>query len=134
MSPRSTFAALLAAALLTAPASAQDAAATLRNARVKAALDAGAASARDQFMPTIALVDDDRNIRTVPGLSTPGLPRYSLTSLTVSRALGRNLDAFVGVQNLFDEEYFVGTMPTTVGSPRLVTAGVRVRFTGRQAP
>jgi hypothetical protein len=32
------------------------------------------------------------------------------------------------VQNLFDEEYIVGTLPTTIGSPRLVHGGVRVRF------
>jgi outer membrane receptor protein involved in Fe transport len=77
--------------------------------------------------------DDDQNLRVVPGSSEPGLPKYALTSLTASRALGRNVEAFVGVQNLFDEEYFVGTLPTTVGSPRLVTAGVRVRFAGAPA-
>jgi hypothetical protein len=38
------------------------------------------------------------------------------------------------VQNLFDEEYFVGTLPTTIGSPRLVTGGLRMRFTGRARP
>jgi len=27
--------------------------------------------------------------------------------------------------------YYVGTLPTTIGSPRLVHGGVRVRFTGR---
>jgi outer membrane receptor protein involved in Fe transport len=75
--------------------------------------------------------DDDLNIRTVPGISDPGLPGYGLASFTASRAIGRNFEAFFGVQNLFEKEYFVGTLPTTVGSPRLVTGGVRVRFTGR---
>ena len=75
--------------------------------------------------------DDDLNVRTVPGLDEPGLPKYTLLSLTASRALGRNVDAFFGVQNLFDEEYFVGTLPTTVGSPRLVTGGLRVRLAGK---
>ena len=46
-------------------------------------------------------------------------------------SIGRNFEAFFGVQNLFDEDYFVGTLPTSVGSPRLVTGGVRVRFAGR---
>jgi outer membrane receptor protein involved in Fe transport len=78
-----------------------------------------------------AQFDDDQNLRTVPGLSSPGLPGYTLFSLMASRAIGRGLEGFVGVQNAFDEEYFVGTLPTTVGSPRLVTAGVRVRFAGR---
>ncbi len=40
-------------------------------------------------------------------------------------------EIFLGVQNLFDAEYFVGTLPTTVGSPRLVSAGFRLRLTGR---
>jgi iron complex outermembrane receptor protein len=75
--------------------------------------------------------DDDLNVRTVPGLSEPGLPGYAVLSLTASRAIGRRIEGFVGVQNMFDQEYFVGTLPTTVGSPRLVTGGVRVRLSGR---
>jgi outer membrane receptor protein involved in Fe transport len=78
--------------------------------------------------------DDDQNVRTVPGLSEPGLPGYTLASFTASRSVGRNFEAFVGVQNIFDEQYFVGTLPTTIGSPRLVTGGVRVRFAGRPRP
>jgi outer membrane receptor protein involved in Fe transport len=74
--------------------------------------------------------DDDLNVRRVPGLDEPGLPGYALLSITASRNITRNVDAFFGIQNTFDEEYFVGTLPTTVGSPRLVTAGVRVRFAG----
>jgi hypothetical protein len=35
------------------------------------------------------------------------------------------------VQNLFEQDYFVGTLPTTVGSPRLVHVGVRVRWNGK---
>ena len=31
------------------------------------------------------------------------------------------------------EEYVV-TLPTTIGSPRMVTGGVRVRFSGRAQP
>jgi outer membrane receptor protein involved in Fe transport len=75
--------------------------------------------------------DDDLNARTVPGLSEPGLPGYAVASFTASRAIGRNFEAFFGMQNLFDKEYFVGTLPTTIGSPRMVTGGVRVKFSGR---
>ena len=75
--------------------------------------------------------DDDQNSRIVPGESEPGLPKFALVELTASRALGRNVELFFGVQNLFDEEYFVGTLPTTVGAPRLVSGGIRVRFSGR---
>ena len=75
--------------------------------------------------------DDDLNARTVPGETEPGLAGLAVVDLTASRALGRNFDVFFGVQNLFDQEYFVGTLPTTIGSPRLVHGGVRVRFAGR---
>jgi outer membrane receptor protein involved in Fe transport len=86
------------------------------------------------FQALGAQFDDDLNVRTVPGLSAPGLPNYTLASLSASRAVGRNLEFFAGVQNLLDEEYFVGTLPTTVGSPRMVTGGVRVRFAARPRP
>jgi len=75
--------------------------------------------------------DDDLNTRVVPGETKPGLPGYAILDVTASRTLGRSLDVFIGVQNILDEEYIVGTLPTTIGSPRLVQGGVRVRFAGR---
>ena len=54
-----------------------------------------------------------------------------VVELSASRAFGRNLEVFAGVQNLFDAEYFVGTLPTTVGAPRFVSAGFRLRVGGR---
>ena len=72
--------------------------------------------------------DDDQNLRTVPGEDAPGLPGYALIELSASKTIGRNLEVFAGAQNLFDTEYFVGTLPTTTGTPRLVHGGVRVRF------
>ena len=78
--------------------------------------------------------DDDQNVRIVPGYTTPGLPEYAVADFTASRTVNRNLDVFVGVQNLFDRQYFVGTLPTTIGSPRLVHGGVRIRFSGRPTP
>jgi outer membrane receptor protein involved in Fe transport len=74
--------------------------------------------------------DDDRNERVVPGESEPGLPRYTLVSFSISRAVTPNVEAFLAAQNIFDEEYIVGTFPTLVGPPRLVSAGVRIRFQG----
>jgi outer membrane receptor protein involved in Fe transport len=56
------------------------------------------------------------------------LPGYTIVDFTASRALVRNVDVFFGVQNMFDTEYIVGTLPTTIGTPRLVNGGVRVRF------
>ncbi|HEX3702797.1 MAG TPA: TonB-dependent receptor [Vicinamibacterales bacterium] len=85
--------------------------------------------------------DDDQNVRGIPAAAladagyavstAPGLPGYTVVDLTASRTLARNLDVFVGAQNLFDRQYFVGTLPTTTGTPRLVNAGVRVRFSAR---
>jgi outer membrane receptor protein involved in Fe transport len=75
--------------------------------------------------------DDDQNARIKPGESEPGLPAYGLVDLSASRELGRNVEVFFGVQNLFDQEYYVQLVPTTIGSPRLVNGGVRVRWTGR---
>jgi outer membrane receptor protein involved in Fe transport len=88
-----------------------------------------------------AQFDDDQNVRVVPAVAlrdagytpsmAPGLPRYTLADLAASRAVTRNFEVFFGVQNLFDTQYFVGTLPTTIGSPRLVNGGVRVRWAGR---
>ena len=85
--------------------------------------------------------DDDQNIRAVQpaalteaGYSTtigPGLPGYTIVDVTASRRIGRNFEVFAGVQNLLNQEYFVATQPDTIGTPRLVNGGVRVRFSAR---
>lgn len=75
--------------------------------------------------------DDDQNARIKPGETEPGLPAYGLVDFSASRDIGRNLQVFFGVQNLFDQEYYVQLLPTTIGSPRLVNGGVRVRWAGR---
>lgn len=75
--------------------------------------------------------DDDLNSRVVPGETVPGLPGYAWLDFLASRAIGPKIEVFFGVQNLLDEEYIVGTLPTTIGSPRLMNAGVRVRVAGR---
>ena len=84
--------------------------------------------------------DDDLNARGVPSngcavqsqsCDNPGLPGFSLLDFTASRSLGRGVDVFFGVQNVLDEEFYVQTNPTTIGAPRLVQGGVRVRFAGR---
>jgi len=75
--------------------------------------------------------DDDQNIvpilPRVAGKTVIGLPGYSVTSLTASRTVNRNVMLFVGVQNLFGKTYYVGTNPTTIGTPRLVNGGIRLR-------
>jgi outer membrane receptor protein involved in Fe transport len=84
--------------------------------------------------------DDDLNARGVPAngcevqsqsCANPGLPGFTLLDFTASRSLGRGVNVFFGVQNLLDEEFYVQTNPTTIGAPRQVQGGIRVRFAGR---
>jgi outer membrane receptor protein involved in Fe transport len=85
--------------------------------------------------------NDDLNVNFIPvatltangyaGVYPAGLPGYTVADLSVSRDIGRNTQAFFGVQNLFDKVYFVQTNPSTIGTPRLINAGVRVRFSAR---
>jgi iron complex outermembrane receptor protein len=72
-----------------------------------------------------AQFDEDLNV------PSRRLPKYALADLTASRPIGRNVELFLAVQNLFDAEYFVGTLPTTVGAPRFVSGGFRLRLNGR---
>jgi outer membrane receptor protein involved in Fe transport len=75
--------------------------------------------------------DDDQNTAaifpSIPEKTEVGLPGYNVTHVTVSRTINRNVDVFVGVQNLFGVTYYVGTNPTTIGTPRLVNGGIRLK-------
>ena len=85
--------------------------------------------------------NDDLNVNFIPtatlaaagydSFTGPGLPGYTSVDLTVLRDVGRNLQVFFGAQNLFDRDYFVQTNPSTIGTPRLINVGVRVRLAGR---
>jgi outer membrane receptor protein involved in Fe transport len=85
--------------------------------------------------------NDDQNANFIPAATLaqagynsftgPGLPGYASVDLTAMRDLGRNVQVFFGVQNLFDRVSFVQTNPSTTGTPRLVNGGVRVRFSGK---
>ena len=74
--------------------------------------------------------DDDQNVKAKPG-EEPGMPGYGVLDLSASRAIGRAVDVFFTVQNMFDEEYWVQLQPTTIAAPRLVNVGFRVRWAGR---
>jgi outer membrane receptor protein involved in Fe transport len=75
--------------------------------------------------------DDDQNAaRILPGLpnrTVVGLPGYNVTNLTVTRGINRQISVFLGVQNIFATEYYAGTNPTTIGTPRLVNVGIRIQ-------
>jgi outer membrane receptor protein involved in Fe transport len=75
--------------------------------------------------------DDDLNTATIftniDAKREVGLPKYMVTNFTVARTINRSVDLFVGVQNLFDVTYYVGTNPTTIGTPRLVNGGLRLK-------
>ncbi len=74
--------------------------------------------------------NDDLNVQAKAG-EEPGLPAFGTLDLSAMRAIGRSLDVFLTVQNMLDKEYWVQLAPTTIGSPRLVSVGLRVRFSGR---
>jgi outer membrane receptor protein involved in Fe transport len=75
--------------------------------------------------------DDDLNtatiFTTIPEKREVGLPKYNVFNFTLSRTINRTVDLFFGVQNLFDVTYYVGTNPTTIGTPRLVNGGIRLK-------
>jgi outer membrane receptor protein involved in Fe transport len=75
--------------------------------------------------------DDIQNTGTVPGETEPGLPGFASVDINAMRQITHNVDVFFGVQNLLDKEYIVQLAPTTSGSPRLVTGGFRVRWSGK---
>jgi outer membrane receptor protein involved in Fe transport len=70
-----------------------------------------------------AQFDDDQNTRV--------LPKYAVADFMLSRAIVKNFDVFFGVQNVFNKQYIVMTLPTTIGSPRLFDGGLRLRWSGR---
>lgn len=75
--------------------------------------------------------DDDRNVAGVPGRSQAGLPGYAVVNVRATKKVSADFDVFIGMQNLLNHEYFVATLPTLVGMPRTVQAGVRVMLRGR---
>jgi outer membrane receptor protein involved in Fe transport len=64
-------------------------------------------------------------------LNTLWLPYYNTVDINVSRNLTRGLQAFFGVQNLFDRVFYVQRNPTTNGAPLLVTGGLEWKWNGR---
>jgi outer membrane receptor protein involved in Fe transport len=74
-----------------------------------------------QFRASGKQFDDDRNL--LP------LGRFAVFDVTVSRPLVRYVEAFIAVQNLFDERYAVARTPLeSLGMPRMVRGGLRFRF------
>jgi outer membrane receptor protein involved in Fe transport len=88
-----------------------------------------------------AQFNDDQNVQFIPvatlvatgyDAATPaGLPGYTSVDLMASRDIGNAFQVFVGAQNLFDKTYFVQTNPSTIGTPRMVNGGVRIRLSGK---
>ena len=78
-----------------------------------------------QFIPDATLVAEGYD----PGIV--GLPGYTAVDFTAARDITSNFQVFFGVQNLTDTVYFVQTNPSTIGTPRLINGGVRIRWSGR---
>jgi outer membrane receptor protein involved in Fe transport len=61
------------------------------------------------------------------------LDAYWTADAVVSRSVTRGLEAFVAVENVFDERYDIGRTPVvTVGPGRVVRAGLRLKLPGWQ--
>jgi outer membrane receptor protein involved in Fe transport len=85
--------------------------------------------------------EDDQNLLTVPAAALrdagyavtgePGLPAFGIVNVSASRTVAEGIEVYVGAQNLFDKEFFVGLAPTTIGAPRMVSVGARIRFAAR---
>jgi outer membrane receptor protein involved in Fe transport len=74
-----------------------------------------------QFRALGRQFDDDQNLFPLGG--------YAVVDLMVARPLVRWLEAFVAVQNLLDKRFATGRTPLeTLGMPRLVRGGLRLRF------
>jgi outer membrane cobalamin receptor len=74
-----------------------------------------------QFRASGKQFDDDQN--RLP------LGSFAVIDMMVARPLTRYIEAFVAVQNLLDAKYAVGRTPLeTLGMPRMLRGGVRLRF------
>jgi outer membrane receptor protein involved in Fe transport len=74
-----------------------------------------------QFRASGKQFDDDQNRLPLGG--------FAVFDVTVSRPLFRYVEAFIAVQNLFDQRYAVARTPLeSLGMPRMVRGGVRFRF------
>jgi outer membrane receptor protein involved in Fe transport len=64
-------------------------------------------------------------------LNTLWLPYYNTFDFNVSRKLAKGFEAFFGIQNVLDREFYVQRNPTTIGGPRLITGGLEWTWNGR---
>ncbi len=78
-------------------------------------------TAAAQFRASGKQFDDDQN--RLP------LGSFAVIDVMVSRPITRYIEAFVAAQNLLNERYAVGRTPLeTLGMPRMLRGGVRLRF------
>jgi outer membrane receptor protein involved in Fe transport len=85
--------------------------------------------------------NDDQNVQFIPATTlraagydtdvAAGLPGYMTIDLLASRDIGERFQLFAGAQNLTNKVFFVQTNPSTVGAPRMVNVGVRVRLAAK---
>jgi outer membrane receptor protein involved in Fe transport len=62
-------------------------------------------------------------------LNTFLLPSYFTADMMLRWRLGSRVEPYLACENLFDRDYFTGRTPTpTLGTPRLVRGGVRLRL------
>jgi iron complex outermembrane recepter protein len=64
-------------------------------------------------------------------LNSLWLPYYNTLDINFMRKLGRNLEAFFGVQNVLDRTFYVQRIPTSVAAPRFFTGGLEITWNGK---
>jgi iron complex outermembrane recepter protein len=64
-------------------------------------------------------------------LNSLWLPYYNTLDVNLMRKVGRNMQAFVGVQNLLDRTFYVQRVPTSVAAPRFFTGGLEISWNGK---
>jgi outer membrane receptor protein involved in Fe transport len=64
-------------------------------------------------------------------LNTLWLPYYNTLDINFMRKVGRNMEAFFGVQNVLDRTFYVQRVPTSVAAPRFFTGGLEISWNGR---
>ena len=64
-------------------------------------------------------------------LNATWLPYYNTLDFNLMRKVGRNMEAFFGVQNVLDRTFYVQRLPTSVGAPRFFTGGLEISWNGK---
>lgn len=85
----------------------------------------------DPRLLTVSLQLNYIGLEYEDALNTLPMGQALLVNIFAAWHINRNFDVYVGVENLFNTEYLVGRAGVdTVGQPRFIHGGLRVRLGG----